>query len=91
MKKTNLPGFQLHFWPTGSTGSVVGYEFPNSIPVLGPGMQPGANVFDKLKLVITFLTNLGVAEMLCSFRLVLRGKTGKVVPESLEFLKIFFV
>ena len=54
-------------------------------------MQPGASVFDKLRLVITFLTNLGVAEMLCSFRLVLKGKTGKEVPESLEFLKILFV
>ena len=54
-------------------------------------MQPGANVFDKLRLVITFLTDLGVAETLCSFRLVLKGKTGKVVSESLEFLKIFFV
>ena len=53
-------------------------------------MQPGANVFDKLRLVITFLTDLGVAET-CSFRLVLKGKTGKVVSESLEFLKIFFV
>ena len=36
----------------------------------------------------TFLTILGVTEMLCSFRLVLAGKTGKEIPESsrLEFL-----
>ena len=29
-------GSQLHFWPTGSIGLVVGYHHPNSIPVLGP-------------------------------------------------------
>ena len=38
-----------------------------------------------------FLTILGVTEILCSFRLVLEGKTGKEIPESsrLEFLKKF--
>ena len=37
------------------------------------------------------LTNLGVMEILCSFRLVLEGKTGKEIPESsgLEFLEKF--
>ena len=40
---------------------------------------------------MTFLTILGVTEILCSFRLVLEGKTGKVIPESsrLEFLEKF--
>ena len=40
---------------------------------------------------MTFLTILGVTEMLCSFRLVLEGKTGKYIPESsrLEFLEKF--
>ena len=28
-----------------------------------------------------FLTILGVTEILCSFRLVLEGKTGKEIPE----------
>ena len=39
---------------------------------------------------MTFLTVLGVAEMLCSFRLVLEGKVVKI-PESirLEFLEKF--
>ena len=39
---------------------------------------------------MTFLTILGVTEI-CSFRLVLEGKTGKVIPESsrLEFLEKF--
>ena len=34
---------------------------------------------------------MGVTEILCSFRIVLEGKTGKVIPESsrLEFLKTF--
>ena len=38
---------------------------------------------------MTFLTILGVAEMLCSFREVLKGKPGKEIPESsrLEFLE----
>ena len=31
---------------------------------------------------MTFLTILGVTEILCSFKLVLEGKTGKVIPES---------
>ena len=40
---------------------------------------------------MAFLTNLGVTEILCGFRLVLEGKTGKEIPESsrLEFLKKF--
>ena len=40
---------------------------------------------------MTFLTILGVAEILCSFKLVLEGKTGKDIPEfsRLEFLENF--
>ena len=40
---------------------------------------------------MTFLTMLGVTEILYSFRLVLEGKTGKEMPESsrLEFLEKF--
>ena len=40
---------------------------------------------------MTFLTIFRVTEILCSFRLVLEGKTGKEMPESsrLEFLKKF--
>ena len=47
--------------------------------------------FDKSRFVITFLTILGVTEILCSFRLVLDGKKGKEIPESsrLEFLEKF--
>ena len=39
---------------------------------------------------MTFLTILGVTEI-CSFRLVLEGKTGNEIPESsrLEFLENF--
>ena len=38
---------------------------------------------------MTFLTILGVTEILCSFKLVLEGKTGKEIPESsrLEFIE----
>ena len=40
---------------------------------------------------MTFLTNFGVTEILCSFKLVLQGKTGKEIPElsRLEFLEKF--
>ena len=40
---------------------------------------------------MTLLTILGVTEILCSFRLVLEGKTGKEITESsrLEFLEKF--
>ena len=56
-----------------------------------PGIQSGPDVFDKSKFIMTFLTILGVAEILCSFRLNVEGKTGKEIPESsrLEFLEKF--
>ena len=40
---------------------------------------------------MTFLTILRVMEILCSFKLVLDGKTGKKIPKSsrLEFLEKF--
>ena len=40
---------------------------------------------------MTFLTILGVTEILCSFKLVLEAKTGKEIPESsrLEFIEHF--
>ena len=45
----------------------------------------------KSSFIVTFLTILGVMEILCSLRLVLEGKTGKAIPESsrLEFLENF--
>ena len=47
----------------------------------------GLDTFDESRLVMTFLTILGVTEILCCFRLVLEGKTGKEIPKSarLEF------
>ena len=40
---------------------------------------------------MTFLTIVGIIEILCSFRLVLEEKTGKEIPKSsrLEFLEKF--
>ena len=51
-------------------------------------MQSGPGTFDKSMFSITFSTILGVAKILCSFRLVLAGKEGKEIPKSsrLEFL-----
>ena len=48
------------------------------------GIQSGPDAFDKSRFITTFLTILGVTEILCSFRLVLEGKTGKETPESLR-------
>ena len=38
-------------------------------------IQLGPDAFDESRFVMTFLNILGVAEILCSFRLVLEGKT----------------
>ena len=49
------------------------------------GIQSGPDTFDESRFVMTFLTILGVMDILCSFRLVLEGKTGKEIPESSRF------
>ena len=55
------------------------------------GIQSGPDAFDKSRFITTFLTILGDTEILCSFKLVREGKTGKEIPESsrLEFVEIF--
>ena len=55
------------------------------------GIQSGPDAFDESSFVMTFLTILGVTEILYSFRLVLEAKTGKEIPESsgLQFLEKF--
>ena len=55
------------------------------------GIQSGPDAFDESRFVMTFLTILVVTEILCSFKLVLEGKTGKEIPKSsrLEFLEKF--
>ena len=59
---------------------------------LTTGIQSGPDAFGKSRFGIIFLAILGVMEILCSFRLVLEGKTGKEMPESsrLEFSETFF-
>ena len=54
------------------------------------GIQSGPDDFDESMFVMTFLTILGVIEILCSFILVPEG-TGKEIPKSirLEFLEKF--
>ena len=49
------------------------------------GMQSGPDAFDESKFAMTFLTILGVMDILRSFKLVLEGKTGKEIPESSRF------
>ena len=46
------------------------------------GIQSRPDAFDKSRFVMTFLIILVVMEILCSFRLVLEGKTGIEIPES---------
>ena len=46
------------------------------------GIQSGRSAFDEPRLVITFLTNFGVLEILCSFGLVVAEKEAKEIPES---------
>ena len=48
------------------------------------GIQSGPDTFDELRFTVTFLTILGVIEILYSFRLVLEGKTGKEIHKSLR-------
>ena len=43
------------------------------------GIQLGRGFFCKSRLVMTFLINVAVAEISCSFRLVLEGKTDKEI------------
>ena len=56
------------------------------------GIQSGADVFDdESRFIMTFLTMLGVMEI-CSFRIILEGKTGKEIPpksSKLEFSEKF--
>ena len=42
----------------------------------------GPNAFDQSRFLMTFLTILGITEILCSLRLVLEGKTDKKIPKS---------
>ena len=51
--------------------------------ITGTQSEPGT--FDESRFIMTFLTILGVMEILCSFRLVLEGTTDKEKPESSRF------
>ena len=52
-------------------------------------LQSGLDSFDESRFVMTFLTIVGVTEILCRFRLVLERKRGKEMNESsrLKLLK----
>ena len=45
-------------------------------------IQSEADAFDQSRFITIFLTVLGITEILCSFRLLLEGKTGKEKTES---------
>ena len=49
------------------------------------GMQSGPGAFDESRFIMTFLTILGVTEILCRFRLVLEMKESKRIPDSSRF------
>ena len=46
------------------------------------GIQSRPDAFDELRFLMTFLTILGVTEILCNFRLELEQKTEKEILES---------
>ena len=52
------------------------------------GIRSGPDAFDESRFIMAFLT---IFIEICSFRLVLKGKTGKEIPKSsrLEFLEKF--
>ena len=58
---------------------------------LQPSLESGPDAFHESRLTMTFLTILGVMEILHSYRLVLEGKTVKEISESSrsEFLVKF--
>ena len=72
-------------WSSASLYESSGSQFFRTIT----GIQSGPDAFDESRFVMTFLTILGVTEILCSIRLVLVRKTAKEIPESsrLEFLE----
>ena len=53
------------------------------------GIQSGADALDKSRVVMTFLTILGVTGILCRFILVIEEETGKELSDSSrsEFLE----
>ena len=55
------------------------------------GTPSGPVAFDESRFLMTFLSILGVMEILCSFKLFLEGKTSKEISGSsrLEFLETF--
>ena len=65
------------------------YENSSSQLFRTTGKRPGPDAIDESRFVTTFLTILGVTEILYSFRLVLEEKTGEGINESsrLEFLE----
>ena len=44
---------------------------------LEPPLEYRPDAFDDSSFIITFLIIVGVTEILCSFKLILEGKTGK--------------
>lgn len=72
---------------SASMGESTGSHFKTTM-----GIQSGPDIFEKSRLVMT-LTKFGVTWTLCSFRLVLKAKAGKAIPESsrFEFLDKYFV
>ena len=48
------------------------------------GIQSGPDDLDKSRFIMTFLSILGVTEILYSFRLILEGKSRKEIFKSLR-------
>ena len=69
--------------PVKSLGYIKCHSSSSPSPVKSTtGIQSGPHAFDKSRFIMNFLTILRVTEILCSFKLVLEGKTRKEIPES---------
>ena len=80
MRPSNNDSFRYILKISASMYERSGSQFFRTIS----GIQAGPDTFDESRFVKTFLTILRLTEILCSFRLVLEGKIGKEIPESLR-------
>ena len=76
------PGKQDSFRHLWKSSAIIYESSGSQFSKTTTGIQSGPDAFDESRLVVTLLTNLEDAEILCSFSIVLEGKLGKEMPES---------
>ena len=81
MKPSKQPGKQDSFRHILKSSASMYESSGSQVFRTTTGIQSGPDSFDESKFIMTFLIILEVMEI-CSFRLVLKGKIGKEIPES---------